>query len=275
VLQLAPLAVVSEKSDSMLVSAPNLNSTTSWNWQRLEGRGTAVLGGCDASGSPALEDEKRSGTVEWAMLPLVTLPKAFRADGWKTTSPGHCSAGAPFTTFGKPSKDQDASLRAVLATPTELYVQVRDDVFVEHAASWVLADHLELWTSDEFGSPTESCLGRKGGDQWGIALDGATTRGFGTQAAAPVVEVARADGVVRFKLTLAEAPNSLTLVYSDTDDGKKQKRLISTSTFKYAQPATMGRAFTVAPSRAECVQQGGELVPRGTQQFTPDTAVLE
>lgn len=273
-VRLLPVAIANETHNSMFTGAPNLDSTTRWDWDHFEGTETATVAGCGAEG-PAVDDEARYAKVESAPLPVITLPTEFRAGGWKETGLGSCSASARWTTFGKKTDDRDATLRAVMATEHELYVEVRDDVFVETAATWVLSDHLELWLSTDLQSPTESCMGRKDGFQWGVGLDGKVTAGFGSATRPPVVEVARADGVIRFKLSLPAGDwHSVTLLYSDTDDGKKQKRLIATSTFKFAQPATLGRFHPIAPERAQCTVADGVLKPKTVAHFSPHTAVI-
>ena len=268
---LVPLRVISESNETFHATAPNVVSSSSWNWDAFSGKWAADVAPCSGEGEPNPEGEAQK--VEATLIPSVKLPAPFVAGGWKTTGLAGCSAPGSFVTFGKQTGSNDASLRVVASGP-ELFVAVRDDVFVERAAKWTLADHVELWLADE-PDPWMTCASQRGGEQWGLALDGTTNAGHGSPKSAPKVEVARGEGVVRLRVTFAEAPKRVTVVYSDTDDGKKQKSLVATSKLKFATVATFGQLKTLPESQAECVVEGEALVPRVVRAYQPEKAVIE
>ena len=65
-------------------------------------------------------------------------------------------------------------------------------------------------------------------------------------------------------LAIPEQPGSLTLVYSDTDDGKTQKRLLATSPIKMGKGHTLGRLHRVSENIATCATEEGSLNVRPT-----------
>jgi hypothetical protein len=279
VVQLAPtVALEREDRSSFHASAPSLTSSSSWSWARFEGRWSDDVARCLEDGTPDLET-REPVRVRGTLLPQLTLPETFRSGGWKTASLGDCSTTASFVTFGKQSGPRDASLRAVMHAAgeqsLELYLEVSDDAFVVTAAKWPRADHVELWLSDST-DPWERCAGKKGGVQWGLALDGTVNAGYGAEGQRPpTVEVARADGLARLKVTVPGGPWSrMALVYSDSDDGQKQKALLSTSTLTFASEVSFGPWQAIAPTEATCTLDGDALRPTSTRAFTPGVPVL-
>ncbi|MFT3711350.1 MAG: hypothetical protein QM817_27270 [Archangium sp.] len=269
-LGLSPLRVVSEHSQSFHATMPNFTSETSWNWDAFSGESSADVPPCNEQGEPNTEADPV--TFKARLIPSVQTPAAFLSGGWKATSLGTCSAPASFVTFGKQTGANDASLKAVLSG-NELFVEVRDDVFVETAAKWTLADHVELWLANE-SDPWSACATKKAGEQWGLALDGSVNAGFGSPKPLKV-EVAKSEGVVRFHVTLLAAPNQISVVYSDTDDGKKQKALLATSALKFAAVSSFGATRNVQPRDAVCEVVDGALAPKRTRVFDAKTAVIE
>ena len=133
----------------------------------------------------------------------------------------------------------------VMSSAGVLFVEVTDDRLVPSAKSWVKADHLELWrvgadASSGRGSgcfqpdPNAKAL------QWGIGLGGQVYKGHGAPAADPTVRVARTERGARFRIVLPDEGKGLTVVYSDSDDGARQKRLIATSRLAFGRPWTVG-----------------------------------
>jgi hypothetical protein len=281
-LELDPLRVVSEETTSFHASMPNLESSTAWSWPLLRGTWSASVPPCEPDETPDFETE-RPLEVRGSLIPQVTLPEAFRGGDWKTTALGDCSAAAGFVTFGAQAGAGDASLRVVTdlqAQRRELYVEVRDDVFVEKAADktrWTTADHLELWLASA-ADPWQACSGRKGGLQWGVTLDGDVHSAFGGPKPSTLgVEVARAEGVVRFKLLLPvfESWYRIAVVYSDSDDGRHQKALLATSQLKFASEVTFSPWQVVQPAVAVCEEEAGVLKPMTRRVLTPGEAVIE
>lgn len=267
---LSPLRIISEHSQSFHATMPNFTSETTWNWESFSGESSADVPPCNEQGEPNTEAD--AVTFKANLIPSVEVPAAFLSGGWKTTSLGKCSAPASFVTFGKQSGANDASLRAVVSG-SELFVEVRDDVFVETAAKWTLADHVEVWLADD-SDPWSACATKKGGQQWGLALDGTVNAGFGSPKPLKV-EVAKGEGVVRWRVTLPAAPRQLAVVYSDTEDGKKQKALLATSALKFAAVSSLGATRAVQPRDAVCEVVEGALAPKRTRVFEPKTAVIE
>ncbi|MFO0598773.1 MAG: hypothetical protein U0228_25935 [Myxococcaceae bacterium] len=269
VVGLSPLRVVSESSQSFHTSMPNCMSTTSWSWDTFSGTTQDDVPACTEQGGP--DGEGDPVTTRSTLVPSLQLPEEYLAGDWKRIALGDCSAPASFVTFGKQTGAGDASLRAVVSG-TELFLEVRDDVFVEKAAKWTLADHVELWLAD-LGDPWTTCAATKGGQQWGLALDGTVNAGFG--APRPLkVEVARGDGLVRFHVTLPAAPQRLTVVYSDTDDGKKQKALLATSALKFGLVTTLGAVRLMQPEDAVCEVLHDALTPKRTRVLQPSTPLI-
>lgn len=275
-LGFSPLRVLRESEQSFNSTVPNSTKTTSWNWDTFRGTEVDEIAKCKKDGTPDFDSED-GVHIEGNLVPVVQLTDAFRSGGWKTTNLGDCSAPASFVTFGKKSA---ASLSAVATfpdkAPRELYLEVRDDAFVTEAAKWPLADHVELWFAKSAGSWDE-CAGSKGGVQFGVALDGTVNVGFGTPKASDIsVEVAKADGVVRMKVLLRAVPEDrVGIVYSDSDDGKKQKALLATSQLKFASVATLSNWKVFHQSIAACDAVDGALKPKSTRVFEPKSAVIE
>lgn len=204
-------------------------------------------------------------------IPRVVLPPAFAKD-WKTTSLGACSTqldatgdAAGFIIHGEKSAATDTSMK-VVAHGNVIYAEVMDDQLVASASgNWIHGDHLELWVSTEPPpSMRVECVDLREkvkSWQWGIdALTGTVHEAYGKPAKKLVAEHVAIEGGVRFKITLPADTSAVTVIYSDSDDGKKQERLVATSNFKFAKVHTMGTLFDVGPEYLECGIEGGELV---------------
>lgn len=88
--------------------------------------------------------------------------------------------------------------------------------------------------------------------------------------------------VMRFKITLPKtftSPNDdawkITVAYSDSDDGKRQKRIIATSQLKLGSLATLGGIHDVQPQIGVCRREAGELRPTDTRTFDEGVPVLQ
>ncbi len=234
-------------------------------------------------------------------LPVVELPESFRAGGFATTALGSCAPpidGAEdrgFVVLGPPGDDRDARLRAVVArtrepsSPLELYLELADDVSVGPSARWLLDDHVEIWLQDEDPDPSELCLPTAAGAgagalrQWAIRLaDGKVFPGLHAAGQPNPLVVARAEGtsadgraVTRLKVAIAPpAPQGITVVFSDSDDGKAQERLLATSQLVFGKAATLGRLWPVDPKDAVCVVEHGALDRRLTRALPGSGPVL-
>jgi len=258
---------------------------TEWNWDKFSGRQSSSTVFCrtgpnpDASfpdaaaGAPHGETDQPMAASDAVIIPKVTLPAAFVKSGWSGTSFQSCAAHVDgkddgFTIHGPARGDSaDSELWAVMSSEDVLFVDVTDDQLITAAKSWVKADHLELWRA--VGTPISS-----GGSgcfqpdpnakalQWGIGLDGQVYKAHGQPASSPTVRVARTDRGVRFRIVLASEGDGLTVVYSDSDDGVRQKRLIATSQLRFGRPWTIGSVSVIGKQRATCIVAGGALRPK-------------
>ena len=212
-----------------------------------------------------------AGAVVWktALVPSVETPADYRKAGWRVTDLGTCALTVDATgkggylAHGAPGAAADARMSVVHSGGT-LYVDVFDDQWETSAERWIYTDHLELWVSArDVGS--YGCDGDETPVQWGINItDGTVYPGFGKPTAAPKVAVAKAGAARRVAITLPEQPGSITLVYSDTDDGKTQERLLATSPIKMGKGHTLGRLHRVSENAATCVTEEGSLNVRPT-----------
>ena len=253
-----------------------------WSWRDFTGWQSRSIAFCRTGPGPdaGLPDEARDAATgergepvaasDEVIIPMITLPPAFVKGGWATTALGACAAlvdgkGRGFTIHGPARGDSaDSDMRVVMSSDGVLFVEVTDDRLVPSAKSWVKADHLELWIrvgatvhgSDCFQpDPDVKAM------QWGIGLGGEVYKGHGAPAAHPTVRVARSEGGARFRIVLPGNPTGLTVVYSDSDDGTRQKRLIATSNLTFGRPWTIGSVTAIGRQRARCVADGAQLRP--------------
>lgn len=222
----------------------------------------------------ALDAVEGRWTTEWTAGSCgsgawLDLPVADRAPP-PALPLGSCAARAtaagPHLAHGAPGAAADAALWALLVGETTLIVDLADDTWVKAPAaggSWLHEDHVELWLSAEEPSATHDweCGPQKDGPgavQWALRLDGSVIpahRAAGQPApAARVVAGGPADRV-RLQITLPAAPAGLTVVYSDSDDGRRQERLIATSALRFGDPRSLGAAVTLAAGA--CGEAGG------------------
>jgi hypothetical protein len=162
-----------------------------------------------------------------------------------------------YVVHGGAGLPEDARMRVAAIGPTTLLVDVQDDRLVRSARRWIHADHLEIWGTSHFPQPN-TCLARVSATadssevnvgpawQWGIMLDGALRAGVGRPPANPSVEVAevatRSWGkVLRFRLEIPLSVVALSVMYSDSDDGTTQERIIGTSRVRFRDAASFGK----------------------------------
>lgn len=209
----------------------------------------------------------------YAALPAVAIDDAFAGSGWKTTGLGRCALHIDasgkeahgFVVHGKPGDPRDAAMRVVASARGALFVEVEDDRKVGPSARWIADDHLEIWMAKQMPSYMDHCLepGEKP-VQWGIRLaDAKVFPGAGNpDPTALTVERAEAPGgIVRLKITLPPKHEGLSVVYSDSDDGRKQERLIATSRLRFNDAPTLGRLHALSPDEVTCLPHDGKLEP--------------
>jgi hypothetical protein len=169
----------------------------SWDWDNFSGTSTWDTPDCKATSArkraavppDAGEDDDDEKSTSDVLIPSVSAPADFVANGWRATRLGACSAaigGTRYTIHGSP--DADTGVRAVVANDT-LFVEVSDDRFVGPGSNWVKDDHLELWLGTDVPEGAKPCDGT-GLVQWGIRVaDGAIFSAHGSPK--PLVGVER------------------------------------------------------------------------------------
>lgn len=272
VLGLDPQRVVAFSKGS---NGRGVSHDAKWNWDEFAGDLELGVDYCPgkapwADGGTPPDSDMPDLLVHALWIPRAALPAAFLADGWRTTGLGRCAARVDgengFTVHGAKGSAADSSMRVLFSTGDEVFIEIRDDRFVSGGKSWVNDDHVEIWTTVR----PDGCVDPKGKSpavQWGIrVLDGSVFPGFGDPQFAPRAEIHRTGDLVRMKVGLEGAIGagaSFTVVYSDSDDGRHQKRLIATSDLAYGKWWTFGEA-PEAETEASCVIARGTLAPRHT-----------
>jgi hypothetical protein len=184
-------------------------------------------------------------------LPIVSVAAPFG------TPLGACAvtddaATAAAVVHGTPGEPGDARLSAVLVSDRELWVEVSDDAIRSGAPTWLFDDHVELWAAQPGGRAA----------QWAVGLDGTVIDATGTAPMLPTAKAQRTPGGARLQIALPAPATALTVVYSDSDDGRTQERLVATSRFTRGDPATFS-PVRHAEGATECViGADGRLEPR-------------
>lgn len=258
VIDLSGPRLVSEGSSS---SHFTTGTEIAWSWDGFAGTSETSFEVC---GSEA------PGSVRSRLIPAVS---AIGGWDWKTQGLGPCSVAidsrdGPIV-HGTPGEANDARLSAVVVGDA-LYIEVRDDRWVKAAKSWVIADHVEIWVRTE---AIEGCVAKHPALQWGVSLDGAVHAAWGEPQ--PIVaQVADHAGVVRIRVTGLPAHDGITVVYSDSDDGVAQERLIATSPLRFGHGESLGSTIPIPPDSAVCAVVGGALAVKATRAFPLDRPLL-
>lgn len=261
-----------------------------FDWNDFRGRVHWFKPACPPGGGPPGDESLADPSEDprayvYDPIPVVSIAKSY---DFKTMPLGSCApmvdgvGSRGFVTHGPPGDAKDASMRIVAAesaTSIVLYVEIVDDALVGPTPKWLFDDHLELWLKDEDPDPSELCIpGAAGGGagklrQWAIRVaDGAIFPGLHAKSDPITVE---REGT-RFRITIAsKSIEALSVVYSDSDDGKTQERLLATSKLKFGDAATLGRLLPIAPKEAVCEVVGGKLERKDTRVFPADRPALE
>jgi hypothetical protein len=260
-------------------------SSLEWSWDTFSGKESTSTAFCRTGPGPdagflpealdgdTSDNDEPVASSDEVIVPMIALPAGFVDKGWSTTLFRSCAAHVDgkdlgFTIHGPARGDSgDSEMWVVMSSGGVLLVEVTDDRLVPAAKSWVKADHLELWrVSDKTGSGRGSGCFQANPDakalQWGVGLDGRVYRAHGAPASDPSVRVTRTERGARFRIVLPADGGGLTVVYSDSDDGTRQKRLIATSNLRFGRPWTIGSVTPIGPSQATCVVTGGALRPK-------------
>jgi hypothetical protein len=286
-LGLDPFRLVAEEESSSCFDEQATSQTSwSWNWDDFSGTHAETIPDCyeqqrqqaeqkppPDAGADDSEESPAVLSVASLVFPRVALPADFVADGWRSTGLGRCAALVDgrehgFTIHGDKGQATDTSMRVVLSKENTLFIEISDDRWVGPGKHWIKDDHVELWLMPS----DKPVAGKKGSNrpvpnparQWGIRIaDGAVFPAFGAPAPLIGVEVVRTRRTARVKIPLpeagSEAPGPLTVVYSDSDDGVRQKRLIATSQLEYGNADTLGEVRDIQPEEATCTVQRGSL----------------
>ncbi|AKT44161.1 hypothetical protein [Chondromyces crocatus] len=278
--RLSPLSERRTASSMWWNIASNV-SESRWSWDDFAGGTTWYSPLCKADGS--FDRDGDAGDVgpgdrggreyAFATLPLVEVDPAYTASGWKSAGLGRCALAVDatgkggFVTHGMPGQASDASLRVVATAPDTLLIEVEDDHLVGPGKNWVTDDHLEIWLSAAIPSASSHCVTPPEELlQWGIRVtDGKVFAGAG-KPHPTALRVERAapqagESTLRFKVVLPSGQSAVTVVYSDSDDGRKQERLIATSKLVHGKGLTLGTITKLPVTRVTCGVKEGRLTP--------------
>jgi hypothetical protein len=274
------LSTLQRTSETLRTASPSANGEMKedgefWDFQTLRGEVTRSAPECEA-GEPSL------GERSLPYLPQVQVDKAFLQEGWKQAGLGDCGFESGNILLGNQDDPKDAGLKALLVAPDTLLIEVHDDTWTGPSAKWLNDDHIELWLAAQApetltgcGKPTAAQLP----SQWGIRIvDGQVFAAFGSPKQMPQVERAeRPDKKgYRLKVKLPTPFKGISVVYSDSDSGKKQELMLATSAVKFGRPETLNAVRVVPPQEATCAVKGGQLavVRAPAKKPEPDVAVL-
>jgi hypothetical protein len=297
---LDPLRIVSvDESTFWTLDQEGTSRSADWNHDTFEGYAVWPVPDCDGRRKQKEaarpeggggDENPASRSVQSVIIPRLPLPAPFVQDGWRTIALGNCGAlvdgdAHGFAVYGGKGSAADASVRAVVSQEGVLFVEIADDRWTSGGKSWVQEDHLELWMAQP-GVSAGDCDAPAGSDpsrQWGIRIaDGRVFPAFGAPAPLGGVEVVRSGRVARARIPIGDwvkgddADNALTVVYSDSDDGLHQKRLIATSKVERGQAGTLGSVRAVDPAHATCVIKGKALqIVRPPLAAGPDAAIAD
>jgi hypothetical protein len=160
------------------------------------------------------------------------------------------SAAGPALVYGKADPGRVAELRFLALGPQSLVIQVRDSrPDKAKPASWIGADHLELWTLTEPGDsylPDPAKVA-----QLGIGLDGATNVGTGKppvpkiQRWAAKDEQGRPVTVMKLDWTEEFALASGVIIAYSQGEGGRQARLWATAPIHKNRPGYLPTLFAL------------------------------
>lgn len=237
--------------------------TTSFDFRTLSGTTSWEINPCDASGTPPMQQGGPVEAFAYAAIPSLRAGGVPAGVDLKRTPLAACSTTIDGATLGHlldGSADSSSSRMKLLAFGGTLHVEIEDDAFVETGAR---RDEIEVWFASKMPDYTEQCLPKQGRPS-GFAIPivrGPVRTLQGSMAEPDVTRETAAKGATSRKLAIEILPatEGLTVVYRDTDDGKKVGRVIATSELDTKRDATLGRLREVEASQAHCVLVGGSL----------------
>jgi hypothetical protein len=278
-LRLSPLTLVHSSLRSFHAGTPENERGNWWDVTRLRGETTIPAPSC-AQGEPS------PGKRTLPYLPRIQVEKSYLQGGWKQAGLGTCALEAAHLVHGTQEDPKDAALKAVLVEPQILLIEVRDDRWTgPNGTKWLTDDHVELWLGQQPPQEMTGCGKPRPEEravQWGIRIaDGQVFPAHGSpkqKLTVEKVEIRESEALVgyRLKVTLPKGFRGVSVLYSDSDEGQKQERVLATSPLKFARPETLNAIRLVTPEEATCVVRGGELtvVPTPLKVQGPDVAAL-
>ena len=275
--QLSPLVRVGENIRTSRSNDPSKEKGEVWDVPTLKGE--VILPPTCAKGEASV------GERTLPFLPQPTLDPTYLQDGWKRVALGACALESGYFVLGTQDDPKDAALKAVLASPDTLIVEVRDNHWTGPSDNWLVDDHVELWLSPRPPQQLSGCGALAAADkpeQWAIRIaDSKVFPAYGSPKRTlqvDKVEMREAGALVgyRLKVGLPTGFGGISVLYSDSDSGKKQERLLATSALKFGRSETFNVVRPVAPTEASCVARGGslEIVPAPLHVQGPDISAL-
>ncbi|PTL83107.1 hypothetical protein [Vitiosangium sp. GDMCC 1.1324] len=275
-LQLSPLRLLRESQRSYdALDDGDKESGELWDFETLRGEVIRAAPTCEPG-------ESSLGERSLPYLPQVQVDKTYLEEGWKKAGLGECGYTAGNFLLGNQDDPKDASLKALLVAPDTLLVEVHDDKWTGPSAKWLNDDHVEVWLAPEAPQELTGCgkpTAEQKPSQWGIRIvDGQVFPAFGSPRQTLQVERAALPGKKGYllKLKLPTPFKGISVVYSDSDSGKKQELMLATSLVKFGRPETLNPVRVVSPKEATCAVKNGVLavVPGPPPKTEPDVAVL-
>lgn len=235
-------------------------------------------------------DKASRHEITFLAIPNVGLRREFRKNGWKLSVLGSCALTmSPNTNghivFGSTQASKYPEIKTVLISDKELLVQVRLTTSpTSGSSSWLNDDHLELWLNLDPSRDIYLDGPHDGGKlvQWGIRVsDGKVFPAYGHPSVSPQVErLEREPNLFIFKMTLpvnlegTGREGNITLAYSESDAGKRVKRIIATSNVHFVYIVSMGGTFRVSENIGYCQDDKGQLNFVLDQHFRPYEPLL-
>ncbi|MBL8743369.1 MAG: hypothetical protein JNK04_19805 [Myxococcales bacterium] len=268
---LPDLGLLRESSSGYWSVSTNTDDTQ-WSWNERRGSDSWSAPRCSVKAS-----EPPPETFSHALVPSYEVAPALAGEGWKNASSLEGCATivdgqtGGFTLSG--SADPASAKLGVLAADDQLFVEVRDDKLVTEGR---VRDELEVWHRVEPAGDWSACIDDpEPASGTAIRMGSLATRALGDASIKPLtVEAApRSDAVVRLRISLPPKTSAVTIVYRDTDDGKRHARVFGTSTFDAKDDVTLGRLHPIPKERASCELSGRAPALVMKHELEPNRAI--
>ena len=282
-VDLQTMTIVSQKQSNQWTLDYNRESKVR-NWREFDFTSEWYSRDCSDDDAPTSEGEQqvKASVYRFQYIPQVVMPKSFADGGWRAIGLGNCGAkvssdgSSGFVTHGEVGQKSDAAMTVLGLSQKDLVVEVRDDRIVSGADSWIFDDHIEVWAAEKKLSSGRCLTHDVAAYQWGVRLsDGKVYAAFGNPALLPTVSHwVVSENEVRLRIRMPKIYPAISVAYSDSDDGKKQERLIATSALKHGQARTLGALLPIDGAKAKCQAFGSALVPQVYHEVSPQEPVF-